>query len=213
MIVYSALGDSITAGEGATIVTKAFPFLIAAMLRSGSQETLERIMAHPGWTSSDLLGALMNNPSIIRRSTMMSIWVGGDDLIQAGLSVLQGASQEAVSASLLRYKTNLGRIVQTIRSIGETKMVLCTQYNPFPKSPIAVEAIKALNKATIQTSKQFRTMLAPTHVWFEGKQTALIAEYQTGRIEDALQGARPIHPNNRGHRVIAEKMLIYFRQS
>ncbi|TVY04186.1 SGNH/GDSL hydrolase family protein [Cohnella terricola] len=213
MIVFTAMGDSITSGVGATCPAKAYPQRIAGMLHSQHKNAFLQVEAYPGWTSLDLLHALRNlDPIQLRHSTVTSIWVGGDDLVLAGVSMLKGADKRMIADILSRYKRDLLLMIKTIRSVSRTSIVLCTQYNPFPKSSIATEAIAALNGVTAQAAKQCHVSLAPTHRWIDGRQPELIDGYRTGRIEDALGGTFPVHPNNLGHKVLAHGLLPYINE-
>ncbi|MCC3374510.1 SGNH/GDSL hydrolase family protein [Cohnella sp. REN36] len=208
MFVYTALGDSITRGVGATCPAHAYPRQLAGMLRSRRKRACSQVVARSGWTSTDLLRALGDiDPIRLRNSTATSIWIGADNLVLAGLSMLGGADKRVIPDTLARYQRDLSVILKWIRSVSPTPIVLCTQYNPFPKSAIAAEAIAALNSVTQQAAGQHRVALAPTHRWFEGRQPELIAGYRSGRLEDAQGGSLPVHPNDLGHRVIAQGLL------
>lgn len=72
------------------------------------------------------------------------------------------------------------------------------------------EAIATLNQITQQTASRLGVAVALTHQWFEGRQAELISGYRTGRIRDALQSSNPpIHPNDRGHKVIAQGLSSF----
>jgi lysophospholipase L1-like esterase len=210
MIVYTAMGDSITKGVGATFPAKAYPQRITGMLHAQRKNACLQVVAYPGWTSSDLLNALLNlDPMRLGNTTVTSIWVGGDNLIFAGLSVLNGANKRIMADILSCYKRDMITIIKTIQRISTTKIVLCTQYNPFPSSSIATVALAALNRTTEQVASHCHVILAPSHRWFEGQQSQLIAGYQSGRLEDVQGGTLPVHPNNLGHQVIAQGLLPY----
>jgi len=209
MIAYTAMGDSITSGVGATCLAKAYPQRILGLLHSQHKSACLQVEAYPGWTSLDLLRALNQDPTRLRNSTVVSIWVGGDDLVLAGISMLKGADKRVIPDILSRFKHDMSKIIITVRKFSPTKIVLCTQYNPFPNSSIAIEAIAALNGITEQVAKSHHVFLAPTHRWFEGRQPQLISGYQTGRLEDAQGGTLPVHPNNLGHQLIAQRLIPY----
>ncbi|MFD2169569.1 SGNH/GDSL hydrolase family protein [Tumebacillus lipolyticus] len=214
MVYYTALGDSITAGRSATSPRYAYPSLIVQSLQQQRRGAQGCVFAHDGWTSGALAGALPFGLEAIRRATTVSIWVGGNDLLRAAISLAVGSAhfQSVLVNRLARYASNLEQIVNAVRANSSACIVLCTQYNPFPRSPVAVAAIQQLNGATIQRSKALSTELAPAHEWFEGNQPALIQGYHTGRVEDALASfRRPIHPNNAGHAVIARNLSAYIR--
>ncbi|ASS74403.1 hypothetical protein CIG75_04990 [Tumebacillus algifaecis] len=214
MICYTALGDSITAGLNATSYSLAYPSLIVQGAKKRGKEAALRVVAHNGWTSGALVAALPYALDAVRRSTTVTIWIGGNDLLKAAIAIVgQGRPVKAAVAGLLTsYGHNLEQIVSTIGRHSSARVVLCTQYNPFPNSPVALEAVGALNSVTEQAAKRLHTELAPVHSWIEGNQPTLIEGYRTGRIEDALQlFRRPIHPNNAGHAVIARHLSSYIR--
>ncbi len=208
MRTYVALGDSITAGVGACSKATAYPSVVSKLLCEQSSKTAVDTFAHTGWTSTDLRRALSVHDYIpVRRSTVTSIWIGGDNLVAAGLLALRGAGLKAFPKSLSQYENDLTAILKTIRRISNTSIVLCTQYNPFPNTPAVAPVIQSLNGITRRAASQYRTEMAPIDQWFEGKQAALLAGYRTGRLEDGTAGSFPIHPNDKGHLLIARGLL------
>ncbi|PWK13754.1 SGNH/GDSL hydrolase family protein [Tumebacillus permanentifrigoris] len=206
MFVYTALGDSITYGENATSRTSRYVHLVAqeAGQRRGGSEV--QVLARPGWTSGTLASvAFWNSAYPLQRASDVTIWIGGNDLLVAGLRVLRGAPASSVEAALAQYGRNLNRLVAAIKSVSPARLVLCTQYNPFPHSQIAVEALRALNTVTIETAKSNGILCAPTAACIDGQPSKLIAGYTTGRVEDVMHARiLPVHPNDAGHRAIAE---------
>ncbi|KPV45698.1 SGNH/GDSL hydrolase family protein [Alicyclobacillus ferrooxydans] len=213
-MLYTALGDSITAGVGATSPAHAYPSLIVSMLQTRSIRAIGEVLAHPGWTSASLEWAVLeNSPVYLQQASAISIWVGADDLVDAGLAVLHGAPKQTIKRSIERYGRDIVTLVLAIRKVSRRPIILCTQYNPFPNTPIVTEAIGGLNTVTEGVAGRLKTQLAPTHVWFEGKQAELIAGYRTGRIQDVLTSPRPpVHPNNQGHLAIAQGLTPMIRQ-
>ncbi|GAA0135114.1 spore germination lipase LipC [Paenibacillus sp. YSY-4.3] len=210
-MIYTALGDSITFGENASSFAKAYPQLATSMANaSGSGKMVGLILAQPGWTTYDLLDAVVwQGSSVISRSAVVSVWIGGVDLANAALSTL--ASKQTLDAKqfIARYKRNLHAILAQIKNTSHARIICCTQYNPFPNSPLSAEAITGLNQMTKEVAHSYNAKVAPVHLWFEGKQGQLIYGYRKGKIEDALGGSLPIHPNDRGHQVIAKGLAPY----
>lgn len=210
-MLYTALGDSITFGENASSCANAYPQLIVSTLNSSSSRRVAGyVLARPGWSSYDLLdAAVWQGSSIICRSAVVTIWIGGIDLANAALSSLRNHQPLAVTRVLTRYERNLRALLIQIKRESHARIICCTQYNPFPNSPLAAEGIDRLNRLTNEISQSYDVTVAPTHTWFEGKQAELIYGYRNGKIEDALSGFLPIHPNDRGHRVIATGLARY----
>jgi acyl-CoA thioesterase I len=211
VFVYTALGDSITAGSGATAPTMAYPSRLIAMFRRQHRSACANILAHPGWTSAALTAAVFeNSPAYLAQANVITIWIGGDNVAFAGLSLAQGAPTGLVSRAIQSYVRDLTVLVTGIRKLSKAKIVLCTQYNPFPNSPLAVKAIDALNGMTSTVATNLHTELAPTHVWFAGREAELVQGYKSGQLQDALASPGfPVHPNNAGHQVIAEGLYPY----
>jgi acyl-CoA thioesterase-1 len=218
-VIYAALGDSITSGAGLPSPRLAYPARTIqrlALLRAGAQRSnASDVLAEPGWTSQVLLAALRESPpDALVEADAVSIWVGGDDLAYAALSAIRApaairtkALKLAVERALRVYAINLAQLVCTVRCVSRGRLVLFTQYNPFPNTSVAEEAIGALNAVTRREAARCGAVLADAADWFEGHQAAWIQGYRTGRIQDVLAGSRfPIHPNRMGHQVIADRL-------
>ncbi|MCR8643382.1 SGNH/GDSL hydrolase family protein [Paenibacillus sp. N1-5-1-14] len=209
-MIYTALGDSITFGENASSMEKSYRLLAVSSLNAYSYRISGHVLARPGWTSTDLLSAInRRGSSIIRGSNVVTIWIGGVDLANAALSSLRIQQPIPVQQIATNYSRNIHAIITRINKECSARIIICTQYNPFPNSPLAIESIAQLNRLTSELARSSGAILAPTHAWFEGKQALLIHGYRNGKIEDALSGSLPIHPNDQGHRVIATGLIPY----
>jgi lysophospholipase L1-like esterase len=209
-MIYTALGDSITFGENASSLAQSYPRLIVSALHSKSCRAQGFVLAQPGWNSYDLLDALIwHGAPVISHSSVVSVWIGGVDLANTALTSLRTNTALEVKQMISIYKRNLSNIFAQLQAGSSARIVCCTQYNPFPKSPLAVDAVSQLNFLISGISRQFNVTVAPAHKWFEGKQAELIYGFQHGKIEDTLGGFLPIHPNNRGHQVIAAKLAPF----
>ncbi|RJG26929.1 SGNH/GDSL hydrolase family protein [Paenibacillus thiaminolyticus] len=205
-MIYTALGDSITFGENASSAARAYPRLAGSM----SHPYRVYVLARPGWSAYDLLDAVIwQGSSLIHRSAVVSVWIGGVDLANAALSALRTRRPLAAKLILSRYKRTLHAILTHIKRNRHARIICCTQYNPFPNSPISIMSIDRLNYATKEVAKSCSATIVPVHTWFEGKQANLIYGYRRGKLEDALSGFLPIHPNDQGHRLIAKGLAPY----
>ena len=213
MYGYLALGDSITVGIGASSRYCAYPWLIKSRLAGRLSSPIElKVVGRSGWTSTSLMTALFSqDPDHVRRSNVITIWIGGDDLVKAGHAILGGKDPNLLALMLTHYKKNLTTMVHGIKQISRARIILCTQYNPFPNSPIAISAMQSLNQITKEVAAKFCTDLAPVHTAFAGREALLIQGYNGGRIEDVFDGAiPPIHPNNEGQRVATDVLYPRF---
>ncbi|WEK54646.1 MAG: SGNH/GDSL hydrolase family protein [Candidatus Cohnella colombiensis] len=209
-MIYTALGDSITFGENASSMTKGYPHLIGSALQSSSHRVRVNVLARPGWSSGDLLDAVIwNGLPVISQSGVISVWIGGVDLMNTALQSLKSKHPLNLRRTTTDYKRHLSALFTRIKRVSLARIVCCTQYNPFPNSPLAVNSIHQLNQITSEIAHRCGVVVAPTHTWFEDKQADLIYGYHKGKIEDALSGTLPIHPNDRGHHVIAKGLASY----
>ncbi|MCM3703274.1 SGNH/GDSL hydrolase family protein [Paenibacillus macerans] len=210
-MIYTALGDSITFGENATSPAKAYPQLVVSSLNAAnSRKASEFVLARPGWSSHELLDAILwRDSSMISLSDVVSVWIGGVDLAGTAISSLLTGKLQPDERLLSSYRANLSGILQQVRHLSRANLVCCTQYNPFPNSPAAGEWIGRLNRVTREVAARHGAKLAPAHKWFEGNQAEFIAGYKTGRLQDVLSGSLPIHPNDLGHRAIAAGLAPY----
>ncbi|NOU98201.1 SGNH/GDSL hydrolase family protein [Paenibacillus sp. LMG 31456] len=209
-MIYTALGDSITFGENASSLAKAYPHLTVSTLNSSSCKVRGLVLARPGWSSYDLLDAVIwQGSSTINRSAAVSVWIGGVDLANAALFSFKTKRPLDAKHIAANYRRNLSAIFTRIKKGSCARIICCTQYNPFPNSALSVEWVDGLNRTTNELAHSYDVTLAPVHMWFEGKQADLLYGYRKGKIEDALSGSLPIHPNDRGHRVIATKLAPY----
>ncbi|MBO9605486.1 MAG: SGNH/GDSL hydrolase family protein [Paenibacillaceae bacterium] len=209
-MIYTAVGDSITFGESASSRKRAYPGLALAALRVEERKTSGIVLARPGWSSTDLLHALHGRESsAVRQADVVTVWIGGVDLIRAALLPLQTGQPAAAGPAMARFKRRLRAILVRIRRISRARIVCCTQYNPFPHTPLAGEWIRLMNRAIQEVASACGARVAPVHKWFAGKEAALIAGYRHGTVADAYRGSLPIHPNDRGHRAIAKGLAPY----
>ncbi|TCZ78429.1 SGNH/GDSL hydrolase family protein [Paenibacillus albiflavus] len=209
-MIYTALGDSITFGENASSWACSYPQLAVSALNSDSRKVRGFVLARPGWNSGNLLDAVIwNGSSVICRSSVVSVWIGGVDLANAALTSLRTKKPLAAKQIISSYRRNLSAIFTQIKKGSCARIICCTQYNPFPNSPLAVEAIDQLNCTIKELASKYGVTVVPTHNWFEGKQANLIYGYQHGKLEDALSGSLPIHPNDKGHLVIAKGLTPF----
>ncbi|TJY44064.1 SGNH/GDSL hydrolase family protein [Cohnella pontilimi] len=207
---YTALGDSITFGQNASSRSKAYPSRVTSMLTAHGIQTRLTVIAEPSWTSADLEAVIAANPSAVACSDWVTIWIGGNDLIPYGLSMI-GGQEVPIQKIMNRFQSRLDRIIRTVRAVGAKHILLSTQYNPFPNSNIAVNAIGVLNRLIASSAGKYRCQIARTDQWFAGNEPLLISGYRDGRIEDVARGYAPVHPNDEGHEVIAKGLfsMIY----
>lgn len=209
-MIYTALGDSITFGESASSRRQAYPRLTAAALHAGARNAQAIVVARPGWTSTDLLDALQRREATaVRHADVVTVWIGGVDLVRAALLPVQAGQSGTIGQTTARFKRRLRAILARIRQISRARIVCCTQYNPFPNTPLAVAWVGRLNRSIQEVAARCGARVAPAHKWFAGREASLIAGYREGKVGDAYRGSLPIHPNDSGHRAIARELAPY----
>jgi lysophospholipase L1-like esterase len=207
---YLALGDSITFGQNASSSRRAYPSKVASMLQLKGIQAKLIVLAQPSWTSADLAEEIDIDPSLIECAKVVTVWIGGNDLIRYGLSSLRQPAAP-ILGMMNRYKRTLDMILGMVRIMGVKHIICCTQYNPFPNSAIAVDAIRIMNQLITSSATTNRCLVAPVDHWFSGNEGSLIYGYRGGHAEDALRGFAAVHPNDQGHEVIASGLfsIIY----
>jgi lysophospholipase L1-like esterase len=202
MISYVALGDSITYGQSASSSCRAYPSRITSMLKLKGIQAKRIVLAQPSWTSADLAEEIYSDPSFLSYANVVTVWIGGNDLIHYGLSSLLEPATP-ILGMMNRYKSRLDIILGLVRKMGVKHIICCTQYNPFPNSEIAADAIHIMNQLITASATTNRCLVARVDRWFSGNEHSLIYRYRGGHAEDALRGFAAVHPNDQGHEVIA----------
>ncbi|SEC48517.1 SGNH/GDSL hydrolase family protein [Paenibacillus sp. GP183] len=202
MINYIALGDSITFGQKASSSIKAYPTRVTTMLKLKGIQAKRIVIAEPNWTSADLAEEIYIDPSFLGCAKVVTVWIGGNDLIHYGLSSLQEPAKP-IQEMMKNFKKRLDLILGLVRLMKVKHIICCTQYNPFPNTVIAVDAIGILNELIIASATTNSCQVARVDQWFSGHEHRLIYGYRGGKAEDALRGFADVHPNDQGHEVIA----------
>lgn len=205
-MLYSALGDSITYGYDSSVENRRFVSRLKNQLAKQQRVSLF-VQAKPGWTSKQLLKSLPKIPSCIWDETsVMTILVGGNDLLRSSPWILNGDSARCIRiADSLRE--NLTEIIQLVKR-PNAKIMLATIYNPFPNSLIANECTDLINKSIRLVATREKLVLVDIYRLFLERESHLIHGYRRGEVRDIKLRGNPIHPNDRGH---AEISNLFFR--
>jgi len=189
---YMAMGDSLSAGYGAIPATEGFVYLL---YRSAVFDTIPNTLfcnaGVPNATSSDVLAYQV--PQAIRdfRPTVITLTVGGNDLVK----IMDGADPSAV---LQDFQANLVQIFLALRSAPElqnTKIYIGNLYS-IPEIPASEVIVPIFNQVVAGVAANFGVGVADVYSAFHGRSGLLLV---------ARNGADPlqIHPTNAGYRVMS----------
>ncbi len=205
-MIYLALGDSITYGLDATDDDEHYVRKLKKKLNE-RQRTSLYVHAKPGWTASQLLKSLERiPPCIIEEAGLVSVFIGGNDLIKA-LPWFLNDRDKALARLRASFLPPVQEIVRQVKLNSEAMILLCSQYNPFPQSELAEFAVVGLNEMLAKIAREEGCLLVPVHKYYGGKESDFVHRYRRGALEDFRLLRNPIHPNNLGHTQIADAIF------
>lgn len=196
-----ALGDSLTRGMGDETGQGYVGYLTRELQKTTKAKVSAANLGINGMQSPELL-EYINSPEVqneIKSASLITLSIGGNDLTHGAGTI---AAPDAGLAKQTRqaFLTNLDRILQFIRSQNRSAPILFVGlYNPFPYSgEQKKQALNLLEEWNLQTSQVLRkypdTILIPTQDLFLRKGDELLAPDH-------------FHPNAKGYKAIAERML------
>ncbi len=224
---YVALGDSLATGFGAF---KGYVPRYDAYIETDTGVAVTRTnLGQNGWTSSQLLSALRNDPTFRRatREAEIVTWnIGGNDLRAARKSYKQGTcggfdNQDCLRAGVAKLKTNWDDIraeVLELRSTGNTIVRTMDIYNPYVRTDIVSDTwqndggmndfdvfkryVDEVNYHIATTSYAKGVPYAQVYLAFNGP---------NGDEDPKSKGYLSFdgfHPNDTGHRIIAGELRM-----
>jgi lysophospholipase L1-like esterase len=222
---YVALGDSLATGFGAF---KGYVPLYEAHVETDTGVAVTRTnLGQNGWTSSQLLSALRNDPTFRRatREAEIVTWnIGGNDLRAARNSYKKGTcggadNQDCLRAGVAKLKTNWDAItaeVLELRATSNTIVRTMDIYNPYVRTDTISDTwqndggmndfevfkiyVDEVNYHIATTSYTTGVPYAQVYLAFNGP---------TGDEDPKSKGYLSfdgVHPNNTGHRIIADEL-------
>ncbi|WP_213644132.1 GDSL-type esterase/lipase family protein [Paenibacillus lautus] len=197
---YTAVGDSLTFGFGAMPGSGFVP-----LYRRMAEERLRQFVAHEnlgvnGLTSDELYDRVVQLPTFryhLQQAQIITISIGGNDLIRAVKSTGGRPNREVLDAALYRCQNHVANIVKHIRKIKSpvSKPYFIRAiglYNPYPAWTEATEYVIRFNRHLMGLSDGY-FRVADIYTQFSGR-------------EKELMSVDGLHPNGRGYRVIAEQL-------
>src|SRR5581483_2106741 len=191
---YMAIGDSLAAGYGAIPTTQGYAYLLyQGAIFDNVTNTLFSDSAVPGATSGDVLAYQVPQAGNLFRPDVITISVGGNDLLQ----ILNGADPTAV---LTQFQSNLQQILGGLRQGLPLARIYINNLYDIPEItaniPGARQVILQFNAIVAGVAQAWGAGVADVFSAFDG---------QTGLLLVARNGASQfeVHPTNAGYRVMA----------
>ncbi|MDT8859770.1 GDSL-type esterase/lipase family protein [Alkalihalobacillus sp. MEB130] len=197
-LTYTALGDSLTVGVGA-FLTHGFVKRYAKKLECLYQVPLDvNIRAKPGLTSGQLLHDIAFNEktrNAIAQADMITITIGGNDLLQAARHFHQPYNLEKSMNQYFFHMRAILNEISTIRSCNPRTyfIQLIGLYNPVPSIPYSDLYLHRYNDMLRSFSSRHITYVDIYKPFLRNPQQLLAGDY---------------HPNNNGYEIIAEHAFL-----
>ena len=198
-----ALGDSLTAGYGATPVTNGYAYeLYQRGVYDSMNNTIFANAAVPGATSQQVLNFQVPAATQIFHPHVIVMTVGGNDL----LAILGGANPTQV---LQTFQANLaGILTQICTALPSARVYVANLYEirefPIPTGPVVdafnqtVAGVVGFANGTVCGGK---VKVADVHAQFAGSQQGLLL------INRNNAGQFEVHPSNAGHRAMLQAFI------
>lgn len=198
-IFYTAIGDSITLGTGTILFSPTFvDFYASALTRATKRCVRSKIYANNGSTTEDVKQALSSSEISLTKTSVVTLTAGGNDLIDAMQDYEETNEKSILYKALRTCCQNMNWIVDdlsaTLSKHGDNYMIrVVNLYNPFPDLPLANYWVRAFNAHIEGCSIEKHVRIADVFTLFRGR-------------EEQLLSVDGIHPNNKGHKVIAKAL-------
>ncbi|SRR5579884_2978071 len=181
---YMALGDSLTAGQGALPQTKGYVYLLYRwQVFNTLPNTILNNAGVSGATSQMVLDHQVPQAIEAFQPTVITITVGGNDL----LSILDGADATTVLAN---FQANLTKIFQSLRTALPQTQIYINNLYTVPDIPGSEQVVVLFNQILEGVAAAYNVPVADVFSAFAGKR--------------GLIHPNSVHPTNAGYRVMAK---------
>jgi lysophospholipase L1-like esterase len=186
-ITYLALGASDAAGVGAVPITRGYVFRIADELDQRVDEAFLANVGVPGANTEQLDQALELFLSSEVEPDLVTVWTGANDVIQ-GRDADDFADELEAIFERLRDRTDGVVVVANIPDLTELP-----RFQDDPDDDVTQKRIEEFNEAIAAQAEN---------------DDVLLVDLYSEPVEDDLVSDRDgFHPNNDGHRAIADRFL------
>jgi lysophospholipase L1-like esterase len=213
---YTALGDSLADG---VLAQQGYVQRYATYVNTDTGANVNTTnLGVPGWHSGDLLNAIENDAAFRTSITGAKVitWdIGGDDLANAHSHFTQGTcggpdNLDCIRTAVTNFQHNWSAIISnilTLRSTSDTVIRTMDIYNPYVASDMKAGTFDTLepfldqvNNYIHSTSAAAGIPVANVHQAFNGSD---------GKTDPGTLGLIAVdgfHPNDAGHKVIADQL-------
>jgi len=211
--VFLALGDSIAAGEGASdpAATGFIPLVAEALRERFGEGVTLASLAVPGHTTQALIDEQLPTALDLLATgdvMLVAVVIGGNDLQQYAADpdcVTDPASPDCpLEDGLLEVESRLATILGALHEAApETAIVVLAYPNLFSGTGHVYQrqaeiAFDLLDGVIVSVARRYDAVVADARRSFDG------AGHELSHLRDPTPDA---HPNDKGHRVIAEVVL------
>lgn len=221
---YTALGNSIAFGEGAsfgmgTLKNYGYVYYFRDFLDRLFNNVMLRNHAIPGFTSSTLLNQLQTNVNVresVKNADLITISIGGGDLLECLNDPV------CLSNAVVTFSQNWKQILKIIRKDlrSKARILVMTIYNPVPgdEQPNFDQAeffIQQINQVIKANRSAFRYLVVDVHDDFLGQFTET-EQWKVCIWTHFCEGPQPPnnlpdpHPTDSGHLEIARLHQLVF---
>jgi acyl-CoA thioesterase I len=186
-LVYLAIGASDAAGVGAEPLTNGYVFRIADELDDRIDKVFLAPLAIPGAGTEQLDAALERLLATEIEPGLVTVWTGANDVIQGEDT---GDFEDALEDMFERLRDRTDGVIVAANIPDLTQL---PRFREDPDEDVTRERVEAFNAAIAEQAEDYDVLLVD-----------LYAE----PVEDDLVSDKDgFHPNDEGHRRIAEKFL------
>lgn len=210
-LTYLALGDSLTAGLGASetgyLRLQAFVPRLTTHLRNEYQVHVEN-HGIPGITSDQLLFYIQQGPGVkekLQEADLLTITIGGNDLLQ--LLRTQDLSQTVIQNTIQQFGQVIETTISEIRQQNKkTPIYIMGLYSPYdpghPLHEVGKQSISAYNQELARRINKF-----------DGVNLVSVFEsFQERGTQLTHISNNDIHPNDQGYELIYKEFKKSFSQ-
>lgn len=209
--IYLALGDTVTAGHGASHPTYGFVRHVSQFVKAKSLVERTVVIAQPSWTAKTLYQAVSTlRPALWKDVGVVTISIGNADfsrLLKPRRLTLDG--NPFPPRTILRKADEFGyhtdQLFRLVKEQGIPHVLVTTLYNPFPSFLPACQFIDGMNSIIQECAEHYGFLVTHVDKAFKDNEAYLIKGFRTGGVADLMTPLRkPLLPNNAGHKMIAD---------